>query len=54
MSEDTIYFDNGKIKGSIRLDQLIFLPVLYHTNVTQKVAILAGGIVQDKIKNDDF
>lgn len=53
MSEDTIYFDNGKIKGSIRLDQLIFLPVLYHTNVTQKVAILAGGIVQDKIKNDD-
>ena len=53
MSEDTIYFDNGKIKGSIRLDQLIFLPVLYHTNVTQKVAILAGEIVQDKIKNDD-
>lgn len=53
MSEDTIYFDNGKIKGSIRLDQLIFLPILYHTNITQKVAILAGGIVQDKIKNDD-
>ena len=44
---------NNIQKGSIRLDQLIFLPVLYHTNVTQKVAILAGGIVQDKIKNDD-
>ncbi len=53
MSQEKIYFDNGKIKGSIRLDQLIFLPVLYHTNITPKVAILAGGIIQDKIKNDD-
>lgn len=57
ISENVIYFDNGKIKGSIRLDQLIFLPLLYNVDCfevgTQKIGILAGGIVKDKIKDDN-
>lgn len=56
ISGENICFDNGKIKGSIRLDQLIFLPILYNTDyfeVGTKINILAGGIVQDKIKDDN-